>query len=181
MSLLLVAALAAAPHVGSAAQWLALPPADDFTIAWGEDRGGAKMIQRIRRGETLQSWSRMIMEQSFAGAGQTDAADALGQIGAMWRSTCPGATLSAITSTPGDPGGDPGPVARISGDCPLNTQTGRPESLFAAATRSGDTLYVARIAIRRKATGDDIGWADALLSGLTICVPNSPKAICQDQ
>lgn len=178
MSLLLIAAFAAAaPHVGSAAEWLALPPADDFTIAWGEDRGGAKMIQRIRRGETLQSWSRMIMEQSFGGAGQTDATDAAGQIGAMWRSTCPGATLSAVVSTPGDPG----PVARISGDCPLNAQTGRPESLFAAATRSGDTLYVARIAIRRKATGDDIGWADALLSGLTICAPNSPKAICQDQ
>lgn len=173
---MMLAGAASAPGSGER-EWLALPSVPDFTVAYREERGPLRMVERVRRGESVESWSRMITEQSVAGMASTGAEAFLSKLAGLWAAACPGAESSPTTSH----SGDTGIVATLRADCPMNPNTGKPETLFAAATTSGDTLYVAQIAFRRRPTAEDKAWAEDMLSGLTICRPGSAKAVCQDQ
>lgn len=142
----------------------------------GDERGAIR--EEIPRGETVQTWSRMVTTQRFAGVARIKSVtgyvrDSLAGL----PSACPGARLSPIANLAVS--GRPAAQAQV--DCPRNPAAGgRPETfiLLAIAGPSGD-MHVKQVAWRGGTTPQGLAWGRGFLAGVVLCTAASREPACR--
>ncbi|MBV8238508.1 MAG: hypothetical protein JO221_07035 [Sphingomonas sp.] len=161
-------ALAATVDAARADERLVWPPADGFVVAHEQKTAKGDIEERVARGETAERWTRMITTISFPEP--IDPAVYANRMADLWRQSCPGAKATAAVS------GARGVDIRI--DCPLNTQTGKPETMFQRTIAGNGKLYVLQVAFRSTPTAAQGAWAKAQLDRAILCRADSKEANC---
>ena len=71
------------------------------------------------------------------------------------------------------------PAARMRSDCPMNPQTGLPESYFIVAFAGTKDLFAEQVAFRRAPTAADLSFASKDLQQVRWCTSASNEAVCK--
>lgn len=145
----------------SADDGLLRAPLPGFKIGFQQSVGGASILEEVPIGETVDHWTRMVTTQRFRGA--ADRIDAAGFLTLLARST-QRACVDARSSQVGVADGS----AEVRLDCPLNSQTGLPESFIAKAMPRGHDLQIVQVAWRRIPGATDIAWGERYLQGVSV-------------
>lgn len=153
--------LASAGAAAAQADRIQLPPLPGFVVGHQREAGGNAIVEHVPEGETVQAWTRMVTVLRFGGMAdrvppQTlfdNMIDGLGQ-------SCPGATtrIGPELTVSGSA------AARLRADCPMNPQTGLPETFIAIGVSGRSDLHSVQVAFRRVPTEAELRWAEALLS-----------------
>lgn len=137
------------------------PPLPGFVVGNQQSAGGASIIEQVPSGESVERWTRMVTTQRFEGlADRIDAPGFLGKLAALTAERCAGAKASGVQGT--------GASAEVRIDCPLNPQTGQPETFIARAIVHGRDLHIFQVAWRRVPTAADVAWGEHYLQGVSV-------------
>ncbi len=123
--------------------------------------------ERVPERESVHDWSRMVTTQRLGGlvAQGLDAAAFAAQLGEGWLKACPAgkaAPLQRITVS-----GRAAVTGRL--DCPLNRQTGKPETMFLRMITGTSDVYSVQVAFRSVPNAQDIAWAEQHLASVRLC------------
>jgi hypothetical protein len=154
-------------------EWLAMPMPEGFFTAHKQQAQVGTIEERIAKGETVEDWTRMVTLIALESplSIQRYAATFDDRL----RSGCPGAVSTAMAYT--DLAGHMALASRL--DCPLNPQTGKPETLFYSVISVNGRLHMLQVAFRHVPSDDEVEWARKLFDGAVVCDSASANALCQ--
>ena len=163
-------AAAAAP-----AEWSGRPSASGFVVGFDKANAEQAIVERIPAGETVERWTRMLTSQRFVGrASDPGPRQLLVNMQGLMKGACPGGSTSEIVmmTVSGRP------AARMRSDCPLNPQTGLPESYFIVAFAGTSDLFAEQVAFRRVPNAADLSFASKDLQQVRWCTAASKDTAC---
>jgi hypothetical protein len=172
-SLLLYLGTAAAAQ---AAEWSGRPAAPGFIVGFDKANAEQAIVERVPAGETVERWTRMLTSQRFVGrALDPGPRQLLVNMQGLMKTACPdGSTSEIVVMTVSGR-----PAARMRSDCPLNPQTGLPESYFIVAFAGTNDLFAEQVAFRRVPTEADLSFASKDLQQVRWCTDASKEAGCK--
>jgi hypothetical protein len=147
-----------------------------FKIGYQKSHDGINMQEWVPDGENVENWSELVTTQIFLGRKNLDTAQFLNAIGQQWLKACPGSTPNAIHT--GNANGYP--VSMLLLQCPLNPQTGKPETTLFRAIKGNDSFYVVQRAARSTPTKDQIAKMAQFLGSVNVCDARTPEHPCPD-
>ncbi|MET4897200.1 hypothetical protein RN629_08515 [Sphingomonadaceae bacterium jetA1] len=159
---------------GAATEHIAPPAGPDFVLGF-EAHGPAPIQEFVPRGETVERWTRMVTLLQLGwkpGVGPR-------RFAGFWAESiqrgCPGAVIGAIRDTPlaGHES------VTVQADCPLNRESGGPETVIARFVTGGEQLHNVQAAIRGVATPNAIAWARTVVDTATLCASNDSRPACR--
>ena len=157
----LVAGLVAVPVAAQAPEILVKPPLAGFVTGYQAAKNGSSMIEQVRKGETIDRWTTMVTTQRFANlARKTTAVRFLTELGQNAEGSCAGARASAVRQV--------GTASEMRLDCPLNPQTGQPETFIALAIMGKSDLHIVQVAWRLAPSAGDVAWGENYLRGVSL-------------
>lgn len=119
-----------------------------FKVGYSAGNGKEDMVEYVPAAETVDDWTKMVTVQVFHNARNVDPDAFAAKLADGWKSSCAGGDAQKITT-----GAENGyPIAVWAYDCPLNPQTGKPESMWLKVTSGSDALYSVQYAYRLQAT-----------------------------
>jgi hypothetical protein len=154
--------IAAMGQAAPAPERLSAPMPAGFRVGFTATQGGQSIEERVPASESVEAWTRMVTIQRLSGLAALGAHRLLDRMGAMWSGSCPGATVSPVE----DAVVDGRAVASFSVTCPRNSQTGKPETMFARAFDGASDLHIAQYAFRSIPTAHEAEAATAYLQGV---------------
>lgn len=158
------------------AEWSGRPPASGFVVGFDKANAEQAIVERIPAGETVERWTRMLTSQRFIGrASDPGPRQLLVNIQNLLTRACPGGSTTPIVAM--TVSGRPG--ARMRSDCPLNPQTGLPETFFIIAFAGDKDLFAEQVAFRRVPTAADVTFAMTDLQQVRWCTTASTEAACK--
>ncbi len=143
------------PAQVSAAESLSYPKLAQFQLANTQNLEGQTFREWIPKGETLQSWRRMITIHRFSAMPQKSprkAAEFQSALSAGWQQSCPNSGVAPIRN--GVENGHQYIFWLLS--CRENPQTGKPEITWVKAIDGNDALYVVQYAFRYAPSEDEV-------------------------
>lgn len=153
--------------------WLVWPRAEGFVTGNQQSAANGSIEEQVPAGETVDDWSRMITDMRING--DQRAKQFTDTLKAGWKNACPGGrTVSDIFITP-----DFGGYVDARMDCPLNPQTGKPETMFMRVFNGEHGLYVLQVAFRHVPSAAETEWAQAQLNAAVLCTAKSPRPVCK--
>ena len=178
MRWLSIAVLALSPVAASAApaEWSGRPAAPGFVVGFDKANAEQSIVERVPAGESVERWTRMLTSQRFIGrASDPGPRQLLVNIQKLMENACPGGSTTEIVtmSISGRP------AARMRSDCPLNPQTGLPETFFIIAFAGTNDLFAEQVAFRRVPTAADIAFGTKDLQAVRLCTAESKEAACK--
>lgn len=150
------------------------PLPEGFKVGFHARQPQMEITEQVPNGETVQDWSRMVTEQTFFGRGNADPDVFAGGLARSWAAACPGGS-GARTERATENGY---PASLWAFRCPLNPQTGKPETMWMKVIGGADALYSVQYAYRRALTDDLAGPALAYLKGVQVCDTRAPAHPC---
>ena len=154
---------------------LAMRAEPDFAPGIVQQRRGTFMSESVPKGERLDMWSRMVTIQRFPwrpGLTPDQMADSLGR---GFEGACAGTTLTPVRSL--DVDGHK--AAYLRADCPLNPQTGKPETMFARILIGDEMVHLVQIAFRHRPTSAEAAWAERTIAATRLCARTSADVGCR--
>jgi len=168
--------MSAAAAAGAGAEWSARPAAPGFVIGFEKANAEQSIVERVPAGETVERWTRMLTSQRFVGRGRDPGPRGLLlNMQGLMGNACPGGSTSDIVSMTVSGR----PAARMRSDCPLNPQTGLPETYFIVAFAGTNDLFAEQVAFRRVPTAADASFASRDLQQVRLCTSASKEAACK--
>ena len=162
--------------VAQPAEWSGRTPASGFIVGFEKANAEQSILERVPAGETVERWTRMLTSQRFVGrARDPGPRQLLVNMQGLMRGACPGGSTSEIV--PMTVSGRP--AARMRADCPLNPQTGLPESYFIVAFAGTNDLFAEQVAFRRVPTAADLSFASKDLQQVRWCMAGSKEPACK--
>jgi len=156
---------------GAVDERLVMPMPDGFIVAHQQTAQTGTIEERVPQGETVRKWSRMITILKLNSA-QSPISYAT-SFEETVTGACPGTRARhAPTRFAGRDAVD----GRM--DCPLNPDTGQPETFFYRALTSGSAIHMAQVAFRHVPSAREEAWARAQLDAATFCAAGSRTAAC---
>lgn len=140
---------------------LIAPMPTGFYSAFNAEQGPVRIEERVPKGESVQRWTRMITVQRFAGGARVGPQRLLDGLAAGFAQSCAGSVAEPVTTD--------AVSASIRIDCPLNPQTGKPETMFARAFGGDADLHVVQYAFRAKPAAVQVTEARAYLASVSLC------------
>lgn len=173
-----IAILAFSPAVAEAApaEWSGRPAAPGFVVGFEKANAEQSIVERVPAGESVEQWTRMLTSQRFVGrARDPGPRQLLVNMQGLMKNACPGGSTGEIVvmTVSGRP------AARMRSDCPLNPQTGLPESYFIVAFAGTTDLFAEQVAFRRAPTAADLSFASKELQQVRWCTGASEEAACK--
>ena len=166
---------AAAAHAAPA-EWSGRPPASGFVVGFEKANAEQSILERVPAGETVERWTRMLTSQRNTGRGRDPGPrQLLANMQELMGKSCPGGSTSEIVTMTVSGR----PAARMRSDCPLNPQTGLPESYFIVAFAGTNDLFAEQVAVRRVPTAEDLSFASKDLQQVRWCTAASKEAACK--
>jgi hypothetical protein len=145
-----------------------------FKIGYQTSHDGTNMQEWVPEGETVENWSEMVTTQIFLGRKDLDTAQFLNFIGQKWLKDCTGSTPNAIHT--GNANGYP--VSMLLLQCPLNPQSGKPETTLFRAIKGSDSFYIVQRSARSIPSKDQIAKMAQFLGTVNVCDTRSPEHPC---
>jgi hypothetical protein len=157
-------------------EWSGRPSAPGFVVGFDKANAEQAIIERVPAGETVERWTRMLTSQRFVGRGRDPGPrQLLVNMQVLMRNACPGGSTSDIVAMTVSGR----PAARMRADCPLNQQTGLPESYFIVAFAGTNDLFAEQVAFRRVPTKADVAFAASDLQQVRWCAAGSKEPACR--
>jgi hypothetical protein len=147
-----------------------------FKIGYQASHDGMNMQEWVPEGETVENWSEMVTTQIFLGRKDLDTAQFLNFIGQKWLKDCTGSAPNAIHT--GNANGYP--VSMLLLQCPLNLQSGKPETTLFRAIKGGDSFYIVQRSARSIPSKELIAKMAQFLGTVNVCDTRSPEHPCLD-
>ena len=151
-------------------------PLDGFVSAHRQQAPQASIEEFVPQGETVQRWTRMVTIMRRTGvASRLAPLDYAHQFVAGLPASCPGAEVRApeaiqISNRP---------AARTLARCPLNPQTGLPESFYMFAIAGAADMHIVQVAFRRVPTEAALDFAAEQLASVQFCAAVSAEPACR--
>lgn len=142
------------------------PTPKGFVSAYNAEQGGIRIEERVPKGETVDRWTRMITVQRMRGGAQIGGPRLLAKLSSMFAQSCSGSIASPVTTA--------SEVASIRIDCPLNPETGKPETMFARAFTGTSDLLLVQYAFRSVPTSAQADEAESYLATVVRCGGTAP-------
>jgi hypothetical protein len=149
---------------------------DGFKVGYQSSHDGMTMQEWVPEKETVENWSEMVTVQVFLGRKTLDTAPFLNRIGQQWLATCAGSTPDTIHT--GQANGYI--VSMLLLHCPLNPQSGKPETTLFRAIKGNDSFYVVQRAARYEPSKDQISTMAHYLSAVNVCDARTREHPCPD-
>ena len=165
--------LVAMALIAQAGEWLAMPMPDGFATGYRQTAQMGSIEERIPKGETVESWTRMITLITLNGDLEPELY--AGEFDKRLVGGCPGA--KAWPRTKSHMGARPAIDGRL--DCPRNPTTGLPETLFYRIAGAPGHIHMVQVAFRSVPDAGGIAWARAQIDGTVLCVPGSNEPACK--
>jgi hypothetical protein len=171
-----VLALAAAPVLAQQnglPEGLGSPALAGFIVGNRASNENQFILEEIPEGETVHSWTRMVSTQRYRDlALKASPYQMLQSIAASTPKSCPGAIVTAPASL--KIGGRD--AARMRVECPLNPQSGTPETFLMLVVAGQRDMMLKQVAFRGRTSGEDIAWATGFLGSVTVCTSPDPAS-----
>ena len=159
-------------------EWSGRPAAPGFVVGFDKANAEQSIVERIPAGETVERWTRMLTSQRFVGRGRDPGPSGLlANMQGLMKTACPGGSTSEIVTMTVSGR----PAARMRSDCPLNPQTGLPETYFIIAFAGTHDLFAEQVAFRRAPTAADIAFGTKDLQAVRLCTAASKEAVCKQR
>lgn len=171
---LLLCVDAAPSHAQLKNENLLFSPPTGFKVGFQDSRNGVRLQEWVPSNETVQDWSEMVTVQIFINRGDLDPAKVLGDIAQRWGTACKGSTGEAVAATRVNGYG----AATMMLRCPLNGQTGKPETTVFRAVQGADSLYLVQRAVRALPGPDKLQQMKAYLATMSVCDTRAPAHPC---
>lgn len=148
---------------------------DGFKVGFRTEQNGMLMTELIPEAETVENWSAMITVQIFRGRQNIDGDAFAADLQRLWQEACAGAAAERLGA--GDTNGYP--FVLWTYGCPLNQQSGTPETMWLKAISGADAFYVVQYA-HRGPPGDAASEEAALgyLEAASACDTRKPAHAC---
>jgi len=124
-----------------------------------------EVSEYVPTGETVESWSKMITQQTFFGRRNVDPDLLPGSMRNGWKSACPGGDAQQIKKLQENGYA----VSLWMFTCPMNPKTGKPENMWLKAISGADSLYDVQIAFRAPLEKETIPSAMNYLKNVMVC------------
>jgi len=172
---IIFAVACASPAVAAPAEWSMRVPAPGFVVGYDRANDQQSIVERIPAGENVDHWTRMLTSQRFMGRGQDPGPRGLlTNMQGLMKEACPdGGTTAIVDMTVSGR-----PAARMRADCPLNPQTGLPETYFIVAFAGASDLFAEQVAFRRVPSPADVQYATKMLQQVSLCRAGSKAKSC---
>ena len=166
----------AAGAAAATAEWSGRPAASGFVVGFDKANTEQAIVERIPADETVERWTRMLTSQRFVGrARDPGPRQLLVNMQGLMKGACPGGSTSEIVMMTVSGRA----AARMRSDCPLNPQTGLPETYFIVAFGGTNDLFVEQVAFRRAPNAADLSFASKDLQQVRWCTTASKEAACK--
>lgn len=152
---------------------LGSPALTGFVVGYRASNEKQFLQEEIPEGETVHSWTRMVTTQRYRdlALGVTPY-QMLQTVAANAPKSCPRAVVTAPASL--TIGGRP--AAQMKVDCPLNPESGTPETFFMLAVAGQRDMMIKQVAFRRLPSQEDIAFATGFLGSMTVCTSTDPSS-----
>lgn len=166
---------AAGPAMAAPTEWSMRVPVPGFVVGFDRANNEQSIVERVPKGETVENWTRMLTSQSFTGRGRDPGPRGmLTNMQGLMKQACPdGGTTAIVTMTVSGQ-----PAARMRADCPLNSQTGLPETYFIVAFAGTRDPFAEQVAFRHVPTPADVAFATQVLQQVALCRAGSKSKGC---
>lgn len=176
LSFILYGGALAAQAMAGSAEWSARPSVPGFAVGFDRANAEQSIVEQVPKGETVEYWSRMFTSQRFVGRGRDPGPQGLlNNIKGLFARACPAGRTSPIAATTVSGR----PAAQLRADCPLNSETGKPETFFIVAFAGARDLYSEQVAFRRVPAAADIAFAKQTLQTVRLCTTASKDTACK--
>ena len=175
-ALALLPVLLAAPAIAAPLEGenLLAPLPPGFVLGYEAAKDGQAIHEYVPTGETVDNWSTILTVQSFSGIAGTDP-DAFAKLVADgWLGACPDG--SAAKAGGGEVNGYPATIWDLT--CPLNAQTGKPETARLKAIGGSDALYSVQYGYRETPSDERAALAAKFLETVSLCDTRSTDRAC---
>ena len=166
--LFLVVALLAAVLVGGPAlagkltgENLLTPLPSGFKLGFSQ---GGDFMEYVPEGETVRDWSQMLTVSVYRGK-SLDPDEYSKNLAAGWSKACPGGEATKVTSGTENHYA----FALWLYACPLNPETGKPETMTMKSIRGADSFYIVQYAHRKAADQTTVTPEAKYLRGVMVC------------
>jgi len=145
-----------------------------FKLGYQASQGNEDMAEYVPAGETVDDWSEMVTVQVFHGLGGVDLDGFAQRLATGWSNACPGGEGQRVGGAT-----DNGyRFALWSYTCPLNPETGKPETMRLKIMSGKDALYSVQFAYRAKPSDDEDTRSGGALDKVGVCDTRSPDHPC---
>jgi hypothetical protein len=159
---------------GLEAENLLVAMPDGFEVGYQAAQDDQEIHELIPSGESVEDWSQMVTIQIFRGLSEVPGDLFAANMAGNWEGACEGATVNKLTE--GEVNGFPF-VMWFFG-CPLNAQTGKPETMYFKGISGSDAFYSVQYAFR-SAPADELDTiALTYLVGASACDTRRPERPC---
>lgn len=171
-------ALGAIPALGQGLQGenllVGLP--DGFEVGYEAAQGDQEIHEFIPTGESVEDWSSMVTIQILRGLADVPGDLFANDLGKSWTEICEGATVGKLAE--GDDNGFPFVLWTYA--CPLNAQSGKPETMYFKGISGADAFYSVQYAFREE-PGDALdSVALPYLVSASACDTRKPERPCPE-
>ena len=151
----------------AAVEQLVAPPLAGFVEGFARANAGQSIREEVPRGETVESWTRMVTTQRLTGlAARATPLEYAGNILGHVPRSCPGARVGRPASLTVS-----GRAAvQFQVDCPRNAG-GTAETFILLAVAGRRDMHVKQVAWRGRIGPKDLAWGRAFLAGVKLCGP----------
>jgi len=150
-----------------------LPPGFQFGDQ-GQSGPGSEIAEYIPKGETVDAWSRLVTVQIFHNLKAFDPDRFAETIRDRAPASCPGEQGALVKH-----GLDHGYIFTVwLFSCPLNPQTGKPETFYDKLISGADALYSVQYSFRSVPDLDASESASAYLDSVNVCDTRLPDRPC---
>jgi hypothetical protein len=153
---------------------LLVSPPPGFMVGFQDSRNGVSIQEWVPDGETVQNWSEMVTVQLFQNRRDLDPRIMLDTIQRGWLKACPNSAAAPIVTGKAN-GYD---TATVVLRCPLNGETGKPETTAFRAIRGRDSFYMIQRAVRSVPDAGRLERMEGYLGGVSVCDTRSAQSPC---
>jgi hypothetical protein len=151
---------------------------DSYKVGANQSNGRTTLLEFIPEGETVQDWTTMITVIVQRDNDDAKAADFASNMAAAWGQGCPGAKAGPLV----DDVTNGYAYVIWQYECPLNGQTGKPETMMMKVIPGRDALYIVQYAVR---AGPSIKFMkdalDYLGPEVSVCDTRIPEQDCPER
>lgn len=150
---------------------------DGFVVGFQQSDGVSTLIEYIPEDESLEDWSTMVTIAIRRDLADADASVVAENLAAAWDEACPGSASEAL----GEDEVNGYPLVVWLYQCPLNAQTGKPETMMMEVIPGRDALYMVQYAVRAEWSDDFMTEAvDYLSESVLVCDTRIPEQACPE-
>jgi hypothetical protein len=150
---------------------------DGYKVGAQQDNGRTTLMEFIPEGETVQDWTTMITVIVQRDNDDANAADFASNMAAAWGESCAGAKAGLLV----DDITNGYPYVIWQYECPLNGQTGKPETMMMKVIPGRDALYMVQYAVRAAPSIKFMKDAlDYLGPEVSVCDTRIPERDCPE-